>query len=93
MNISKSFVAMAVLAFVIAKGAMAGGTASAAIVPTGAPVASTAPSAAPPAAVAVAGTQNLSSTSTDGPLDPITMLGVALTGVGILLLRRPIRHL
>ncbi|HAF10278.1 MAG TPA: hypothetical protein DCK98_09385 [Chloroflexi bacterium] len=60
----------------------------------------TAPTAAPVAAVptvkpaAVAGTQRLPSTSTNDPAGPLTMLGVALTGIGILLLRgRTTRHL
>jgi type VI secretion system secreted protein VgrG len=60
----------------------------------------TAPTAAPIVAVqtaapaAVAGTQALPSTSTGDPSGPLTMLGVALTGIGILLLRgRAIRHL
>jgi hypothetical protein len=60
----------------------------------------TAPTAAPIAAVptvapaAIAGTQALPSTSTGDPSGPLTMLGVALSGIGILLLRgRPIPHL
>jgi type VI secretion system secreted protein VgrG len=58
--------------------------------PTAAPIAAV-PTAAP---AAVAGTQGLPSTSTGDPSGPLTMLGVALTGIGILLLRgRPIRHL
>jgi len=61
-------------------------------VPTAAPVAAAAPTATPKPA-AVAGAQNLPSTSTGDPADPLTILGVALTGFGILLLRRPTRHL
>jgi len=70
------------------------GTAASSVTPT------TAPTAAPVAAVptakpaAVAGTQGLPSTSTNDPTGPLTMLGVALTGIGVLLLRgRPSRHL
>lgn len=60
--------------------------------PASAPVAVVAPSAAPAAPVAVAGVQSLPSTSTD-PADDLTIVGVALAGFGILLLRRPLRHL
>jgi len=60
--------------------------------PTAAPVAAAALTAAPRPA-AIAGAQNLPSTSTGDPANPLMILGVALTGVGILLLRRPIRHL
>ncbi|MEK6206961.1 MAG: ice-binding family protein [Chloroflexota bacterium] len=70
------------------------GTAASSVTPT------TAPTAAPVAAVptvrpaAVAGTQNLPATSTGDPWGPLTMLGIALTGMGILLLvRRPLGHL
>jgi hypothetical protein len=70
-------------------------TAASSVTPT------TAPTAAPVAAVstakpaAVAGTQGLPSTSTNDPAGPLTMLGVALTGIGVLLLRGrpPSRHL
>ena len=48
---------------------------------------------ATPRPAAVAGTLNLPSTSTGDPANPLAILGVALTGLGILLLRRPIRHL
>jgi LPXTG-motif cell wall-anchored protein len=83
-------------------------TATATVTPAATPIATaassvtptTAPTAAPIAAVptaapaAVAGTQALPSTSTSDPSDPLTILGVALAGVGIILLRRrPIRHL
>jgi type VI secretion system secreted protein VgrG len=65
--------------------------------PTTAPRASTAaPVAAVPTAApaAVAGSQALPSTSTGDPSGPLTMLGVALTAIGVLLLRgRQIRHL
>ncbi|MDQ2912503.1 MAG: ice-binding family protein [Chloroflexota bacterium] len=48
---------------------------------------------AAPTTRTVAGAQTLPSTSTD-PLGPLAMLGMALTGIGVLLLvRRPIRHL
>ncbi|MDQ2911626.1 MAG: ice-binding family protein [Chloroflexota bacterium] len=58
--------------------------------PTAAPVAAV-PTAAP---AAVAGTQKLPSTSTGDPAGPLTMLGIALTGIGVFLLRsRAIRHL
>ena len=53
-----------------------------------------APTASPRATVAPAGQQGLPSTSTADPAGPLTVLGIGLTGVGILLLRRrPIRHL
>jgi hypothetical protein len=59
--------------------------------PTAAPIVASVPTAAPAAA---AGTQALPSTSTGDPSGPLAMLGFALTGIGILLLRgRPIRHL
>jgi FtsH-binding integral membrane protein len=59
--------------------------------PTAAPIAASVPTAAP---VAVAGTQGLPATSSRDPSGPLTMLGVALTGIGIILLRgRPVRHL
>jgi LPXTG-motif cell wall-anchored protein len=60
--------------------------------PAAIPVAVTAASAASARPVAVAGVGSLPSTSTD-PVDLLTIVGVALTGFGILLLRRPIRHL
>ncbi len=59
--------------------------------PTAAPIVASVPTAAP---VAVAGTQGLPSTSTGDPSGPLTMLGVGLTGIGIVLLRgRRGRHL
>jgi hypothetical protein len=59
--------------------------------PTAAPIAASVPTAAP---VAVAGTQGLPATSSGEPSGPLTMLGVALTGIGIILLRgRGVRHL
>jgi hypothetical protein len=65
-------------------------TAASSVTPTTAPVAAV-PTVKP---AAVAGTQRLPSTSTNDPAGPLTMLGVALTGIGILLLRgRTTRHL
>jgi hypothetical protein len=59
--------------------------------PTAAPIAASVPTATP---VAVAGTQGLPATSSGDPSGPLTMLGVALTGIGIILLRgRGVRHL
>jgi LPXTG-motif cell wall-anchored protein len=55
-------------------------------------VAPTAAAAAPTASPAGAGTQVLPSTSTNDPLSPLLMLGIALAGIGILVLRRQIRH-
>ncbi len=68
-------------------------TAAPSVTPTTAPTSP--PAAATPtrtaAPVAVAG---LPSTSTGDPAGPLTMLGIALTGIGIFLLRsRAIRHL
>jgi hypothetical protein len=76
-------------------------TAASSVGPTGAPTtAPKASTAAPVAAVptaapaAVAGAQGLPSTNTGDPSGPLTMLGVALTAIGVILLRgRPIRHL
>jgi type VI secretion system secreted protein VgrG len=70
------------------------GTAASSVGPTTAPTA--APIAAVPTAVsaAVAGSQGLPSTSTGDPSGPLTMLGIALTVVGVLLLRgRSVRRL
>jgi LPXTG-motif cell wall-anchored protein len=74
------------------------GTAAPTVAPTTAPT--TAPTAAPVAVVptakptAVSGAQGLPSTSTGDPSGPLTILGVALAGIGILLLRnRPVPHL
>lgn len=66
--------------------------------PGAAPIATAAPTAAaaaapPTAPRAVAGVQTLPSTSTDEPPSPLMMLGLALAGVGVLLLGRPVRHL
>ena len=59
--------------------------------PTAAPIVASVPTAAP---VAVAGAQGLPATSSGDPTGPLTMLGIALTGIGIILLRgRPVRHL
>jgi hypothetical protein len=69
-------------------------TASSSVGPTSAPTAApvAAVPTATPAPAAIAGTQGLPSTSTDDPSGPLTMLGLALTGIGIVLLRgRPIR--
>ena len=64
---------------------------AATIAPTAAPIVASVPTAAP---VAVAGKQGLPATSSGDPTGPLTMLGVALTGIGIILLRgRPVRHL
>ena len=65
-------------------------TAASSVTPTTAPTAApiaTVPTAAP---AAVAGTQTagLPSTSTSDPSGPLTMLGIALTGIGVLLLRK-----
>jgi len=79
-------------------------TPSTSATPTAASVASATPTAAPraptvaPGAVGtppanVAGLQSLPSTSTNDPSGLLATLGVALTGFGILLLTRPIRHL
>jgi Ice-binding-like len=74
----------------IATAASSAGPTTAPRAPTAAPVAAV-PTAAP---AAVAGSQGLPSTNTGDPSGPLTMLGVALTGIGVLLLRgRPIRHL
>lgn len=56
--------------------------------PTVAPTAATAPTASP----AGAGVQVLPSTSTGDTSGPLLMLGIALAGIGILVLRRQIRH-
>jgi len=46
------------------------------------------------AANAAIGAQGLPSTSTGDPSGPLTILGVALTGIGVVLLRgRSVRHL
>jgi ice-binding like protein len=82
------------------------GTAAPTATPIGTAVPTVAASAAPtatpivaavqtptPTPAAVAAGQTLPSTSTD-PLGPLAMLGMALTGIGVLLMvRRPIRHL
>jgi hypothetical protein len=83
MKNSKGHIAMVGIAFIIAIGAMAG-TAANAVVPTVG--LGTAASFS-----VLAGTPVISSTDPSGPL---TALGVALTAVGVLLLRgRPIRRL
>jgi LPXTG-motif cell wall-anchored protein len=60
--------------------------------PTVAPTAAAAATAARTAAPAVAG-KTLPATSTNDPVSPLVMLGIALGGIGILVLRRrPIRN-
>ena len=77
-------------------------TCAAAPAPTATPAPSAAPTASPAAAVptvaptaAPTGTaaKTLPSTSTDEPLSAPVMLAIALAGIGVLLLRRPIRNL
>ena len=60
------------------------------VAPSAPTVAPSVPTAAP--AAGIAGVQVLPSTSTGDPFNPLLMLGIALTGVGILVLRRQIRH-
>ena len=63
--------------------------------PTATPIGTAAPTAAaaaPTAAPASARVQVLPSTSTNDPLSPLLMLGIALAGIGFLVLRRQIRH-
>ena len=70
------------------------------VAPTATPLGTAAPTAAPTVAAAaptaapapVAGVQVLPSTSTGEPFGPLLMLGIALTGIGILVLRRQSRH-
>jgi LPXTG-motif cell wall-anchored protein len=70
------------------------------VAPTATPIGSAAPTATPTAAAAaptatpapVAPVQVLPSTSTGEPFSPLLMLGIALAGIGILVLRRQIRH-
>lgn len=69
--------------------------------PTATPVAAVAPTVAPTAAaavppaatpvVAVAGVVALPSTTTDDPSSPLLVLGIALMGIGILVLRRSLQ--
>jgi len=106
MNNLRPLVATAGVAFVIALGAIAGGSANAAnpIVGLGSAANYSILAGAPAithtgattidrdAPAPVVGVQSLPSTSTDEPLGPLTLLGVALTGLGMLLLLRPIRH-
>lgn len=65
-------------------------TPTAAATPAVAPTAT--PAAAPAATPVVSGAQTLPSTSTDGPSSPILWFGLALAGLGILVLRRQVRH-
>jgi hypothetical protein len=79
----------------VAPTAAAVATVTPTVAPSAPTVAPSAPTAAP--AVAVAGVQVLPvqvlpSTSTGDPLSPLLMLGVALMGIGILIVRRQIRH-
>lgn len=83
-------------------------TATATVTPTATPIGTTAPTATPiggatpavaptatPGAAAtpvVGAAQRLPSTSTGDPFGPLLMLGIALTGIGILVLRRQVRH-
>ena len=60
--------------------------------PTASPVAAV-PTVAPTAAPTGAAVKALPATSTDEPLSAPVMLAVALAGIGVLLLRRPIRNL
>ena len=68
------------------------------IAPTATPIGTAAPTAAPTAAAARtatpagAGAQVLPSTSTGDPSSPLLMLGIALAGIGFLILRRRVRH-
>ena len=65
------------------------------VAPSAPTVAPSAPTAAPTAAVGglqVLPAQILPSTSTGDPFSPLLLLGIALTGIGILVLRRQIRH-
>jgi LPXTG-motif cell wall-anchored protein len=68
------------------------------IAPTAAAAATATPAVAPTVAVAPtaspggARVQTLPSTSTNDPLSPLLMLGIALAGIGFLVLRRQIRH-
>lgn len=65
------------------------------VAPTAAAIATAAPTVAPTAARTSApavGGKTLPFTSTDEPLSPLVMLAIALAGIGILVLRRPIRH-
>jgi LPXTG-motif cell wall-anchored protein len=68
------------------------------VAPTRAPVATATPIAASTPTPAAAGTvtpavaalQTLPSTSTDEPISPLVLLGIALAGIGVLVLRRPL---
>jgi hypothetical protein len=74
----RGIIAMVAIAFAIAIGAMAGTAANGAIVPT----------------VGLETATYLDAQNIGDPSGPLTVLGVALTGIGILLLRgRPIRQL
>jgi LPXTG-motif cell wall-anchored protein len=64
------------------------GTAAPTVAPT--PTVASAPTASPGGAGA--GLQVLPSTSTGDPVSPLLMLGIALAGIGFLLLRRSIRR-
>jgi hypothetical protein len=65
--------------------------AASSVTQTTAPIIAFVPTVAP---AVVAGEQGLPATNTGDPSGPLTMLGVALTAIGVILLRgRPIRHL
>ncbi len=68
------------------------------VAPTATPIGGATPAVAPTATPGAAATpvvavaQRLPSTSTGDPFGPLLMLGIALMGTGILVLRRQIRH-
>ena len=72
------------------------GTPAPSAAPTASPVAAApivTPAAAPTAAPTGAAVKTLPSTSTDEPLSAPVMLAIAVAGIGVLLLRRPIRNM
>jgi hypothetical protein len=102
MKNSTRIIAMVGIAFVIAIGAMTGTAANAAIVPTvGLGTAASSSVLAGTPAISSTGLTTIDLAAADldaqnrgDPSGPLTMLGVALTAIGALLLRgRPIRHL
>ena len=102
MKNSRGIIATVGIAFVIAIGAMAGTAANAAIVSTvGLETAASFPVLAGTPVISSTGLTTIDRAATyldaqnlGDPSGPLTALGVALTGIGILLLRgRPIRHL
>jgi LPXTG-motif cell wall-anchored protein len=104
MKNSKAVVAMVAIALIIAIGTVAGRTANAATPTEGLRTAasfSLLAGSTPAAAHAVAGVQappvigvqSLPSTGTDGPWSPLMGFGIALVGIGVLLLfGKPVRH-